>query len=255
MAAGEPHESSDAPARQPSRHAVGGNPGWSGVPLAASLALVAFAIFFGVYGPRVGDRITPPLGIPAWDLGEAAAERFHERRNDAVHGEGAGQTSIVDAERDVRALLGASVRLPDLVADGWTVHVPKSVAVPGSARSVAVNFSRSLLGGVERLSLLLVPDKEQYVVFSPFGRPLFLPPWEAYPIEFPQDSIDDAVALLWSDGSVIRVLVARSESVLAETAPAFFTASRPESLVSTPDAERSALPDEGTSDEPKAAEK
>lgn len=250
MTGGEPHESSEGPARQSGRH-VGGNPRWSGVPLAASLALVAFAIFFGIYGPRVGDRITAPLGIPAWDLGEAAAERFHERRNDAVHGAGAEKTTITDAERDAAALLGSSVRLPDLVADGWTVHAPKPVAVPGSARSVAVTFSRSLVGGVERVSLILVPDNEQYVVFSPFGRPLFLPPWEAYPIELPQDTIESAVALLWSDGSVVRVLVAGSEAVLSETAPAFLEASRPESLVTAPSSDD----DAGKTSEPKAVEK
>lgn len=198
---------------------------WSGIPLAASLALVAFSVLFGIYGPRVVDRTTAPLGIPAWELGNAAIERHHERAVGAMHGQGAAITDLGAAEQDIADLLGVAVRLPGEREFPWTIHAPRPITLPGSAKAVQVFFSRPSGVGDHRegLSLVLVPDHEQYVVFSPFGRPLLLPPGDIYPVDPSPDLSTGSSALLWSDGTVVRILTTFSAATLEEAFEAFVT--------------------------------
>ncbi|MFO0827728.1 MAG: hypothetical protein U0572_06210 [Phycisphaerales bacterium] len=214
--------SSEPSPRERRASAVRSDARWSGVPVAASLALVAFAVIFGIYGPRVVDRATPPLGIPAWDLGQAAAERHLERMMDAIHGPGADKVTVPQAESELRSILGVPVKLPDGESLGFSIFRPRHVSLPGAARAAQVFYARNALGAPDAVSLILVPDRGQYVVFSPFGRPLFLPPWEVYPVSLPEDVGPEESALLWSDGSIIRVVVALSPKTLGDAERLFF---------------------------------
>ncbi|MDZ4830286.1 MAG: hypothetical protein SGJ09_08840 [Phycisphaerae bacterium] len=194
------------------------HPGWSGLPLAASLALVAFAVIFGVYGPRVVDRATPPLGIPAWDLGEAASARHFEQRMSALHGPGADPVTAHEAEEELRSILGERVTVPDLSGLGFTLYRPRLVSLPGAARAALLYYARSRPGGPESISLVVVPDREQYVVFSPFGRPLFLPRGEVHAVDLPNEGSEPGHGFLWSDGSFVRVAISLTGSTIDDVA-------------------------------------
>lgn len=190
---------------------------WSGLPLAASLALVAFAVLFGIYGPRVVDRSNPPIGIPAWELADAALERHMERHAMAVHETPA---SIETVEAEATGVLGQPANVPDLSQFGFVVYPIRQVALPGAGRAVIVLYGRTGLVQPTFLSLVLVPDREQYVVYSPFGKPTYLPKGDVYPVGNSDGIPGPSEAFVWTDGSLVRVLLSLDGSALDEVSDA-----------------------------------
>ncbi len=186
---------------------------WSGLPVAASLALVAFAILFGIFGPRVVDRSNPPVGISAWELASAASDR-HVTRVHQSAAEKPGELAEIEAEAS--SALGETASIPDLSALGFQPYGSRQISVPGSGRAVIVLYARTK--GVEPtfVSLLLVPDREQYVVYSPFGKPTFLPADEVYPVDTSEGTSGGIEAYLWTDQKVVRVLLSSNGRALDE---------------------------------------
>lgn len=180
--------------------------GWSGLPVAASLALVAFAVLFGIYGPRVVDRANAPLGIPVWELANAAFERHRERVRLAETS--AEQTiSRADAEVALADLIGSAVTVPDLSSIGFGPLAVRPISLPGAARSAIVLYTGQTESGRRNfVSVALVPDREQFVVYSAFGKPAILPIGEPFAVEPEQPGFGDVPSMVWSDGNVIRIL-------------------------------------------------
>lgn len=209
---------------QPAPHE--GQRGWSGLPVAASLALVAFAVLFGIFGPRVADRSAPPVGIPVWELAHAARDRHRERvRLAETSGErGYEGRSIAEAAAEI---LGKPVDIPDLGSIGFELYEPRAVSLPGGGRALLLLYARPQRIHRAFLSIAMLPDKEQFLVYSPFGKPLVLPVGEPYPVDSPDSGFADVPSLVWTDGDLVRILhtldpaaLEDAEALLLSTPPA-----------------------------------
>lgn len=216
------HEELDAPA---SRGA------WSGLAVAASLALVAFAVLFGIYGPPLGDRGNPTLGTSLFELADVTRSVHDELVFDAIHAmgkdqpatDGTGPVDVGPSMDEVSAattrILGIAHRLPDLSPQGFRALVPRATRVPGTpvgAAAANVVYVRGASGSREFVTLTLIPDDEQFVVYDEFGRPRFVPINRPITIDVSSDGFGQRLALAWTDGNVVHVAHASRPECLDE---------------------------------------
>jgi hypothetical protein len=188
--------------------------GWSGLPVAASLALVAFAVLFGIYGPRVVDRSNPPVGIPVWDLAQAVQDRHRERvRLAETSGERGYEGDSIAAAAEI---LGKPVEVPDLSGIGFEPYAPRAISLPGGARALLLLYARPQRIHRSFLSIAILPDKEQFLVYSPFGKPLVLPVGELFSVDPPHGGFADVPSLVWTDGDLVRILHTLDPTALEE---------------------------------------
>jgi hypothetical protein len=160
-------------------------------------------------------------------LGEAAATHYFDGEEALANlTPGAHIVTVAEAEQDLKSTLGAHVTVPNLERQGFRLYRPVPIPLRGSGNAMLLLYARDAAVGRDTLSVVVVPDKEQYVVFSPFGRPLFLPTWEVYPIELMTDDGREASAFLWSDGAFVRVAVSRTNSVLSEVRRAILSTTK-----------------------------
>jgi hypothetical protein len=192
---------------------------WSGLPIAASLALVAFAIVFGVYGPRVVDRGSPSVGTPLWEVVDTVVEHFDRfvshasfRTADAIDTEAASKA--------MSELLHQAFTCPDLTGVEFAPIEPQMLRLPGASRSGATIYTRMAKDGLEYLCLAVAPYAEQYTMFSEFGRPELLPMGGAITFDAaPSDRIH-ASALIWTDGAFLYVAIGSRRTTLPDVTPA-----------------------------------
>lgn len=225
-----PHGSLDASV---SRGASNGTTSgaWSGLAVAASLALVAFAVLFGIYGPPLGDRGNPSLGTPLFELADVTRSVHDELVFDAIHAmgkdtpatDGTGPAeagpSIDEVSAAASRILGMTIRVPDLSATGFRALVPRATLVPGtpSGKSAAnVVYVRGASGSREFLTLTLVPDDEQFIVYDEFGRPCLVPINRPIPIDVSSDGFGRRLSLAWTDGNLVEVAHASRPECLEE---------------------------------------
>jgi hypothetical protein len=205
---------------------------WSGLPIAASLSLVAFAIIFGIYGPRVVDRGSPSVGTPLWEVVDRVVEHFdafiaHASINDA---------SVIDQE-SASSILNGLLRTgqidtdgrvplicPDLTPIDFAPLEPQTLMLPGATRSAAIVFARASKEGMEYLILAIAPYAEQYTLFSDFGRPQLLEPGGAIAVDAAATERVHASALTWTDGAFLYVAVGSRRTTLLDASPSLVPA-------------------------------
>lgn len=200
---------------------------WSGLPIAASLALVAFAIIFGIYGPRVVDRGSPSVGTPLWEVVDTVVEHFdafvaHASLEDAsVIDQESASAVINDLLRTGRPDDGGRQPLicPDLTAIDFAPLEPQTLRLPGATRSAALAYTRASKEGMEYLLLAIAPYAEQYTLFSDFGRPQLLEPGGAITVEAAPSERVHASALIWTDGAFLYVAVGSRRTTLLDASP------------------------------------
>ena len=204
---------------------------WSGLAVAASLALVAFSVLFGIYGPPLGDRGNPSLGTSLFELAdvtrsvhdELVFETIHAMGKDSPETDGTGPVgsgpSIAEVTAAASRILGVSGRIPDLSQQGFRALVPRATRVPGtpSGGSAAnVVYVRGAAGSREFVTLTLIPDDEQFIVYDEFGRPRFVPINRPITIDVSSDGFGQRLALAWTDGNVVHVAHASRPEFLDE---------------------------------------
>jgi hypothetical protein len=204
---------------------------WSGLAVAASLALVAFAVLFGVYGPPLGNRGNPTLGTSLFELADVTRSVHDELVFDAIHtmgkatpetdGTGPAEAgpSIADVSAAVSRIVGVPMQVPDLSTHGFRVLAPRATRVPGTpsgASAANVVFVRGGAAGREFVTLTLIPDDEQFIVYDEFGRPRFVPINRPITIDVSSDGFGQRLALAWTDGSLVHVAHASRPECLDE---------------------------------------
>lgn len=204
---------------------------WSGLAVAASLALVAFAVLFGVYGPSLGNRGNPTLGTSLFELADVTRSVHDELVFDAIHAmgketpgtDGTGPVeagpSVAEVSAAASRIVGVPMRLPDLSTHGFRVLAPRATRVPGTpsgASAANVVFVRGGAGNREFVTLTLIPDDEQFIVYDEFGRPRFVPINRPITIDVSSDGFGQRLALAWTDGSVVHVAHASRPECLDE---------------------------------------
>jgi hypothetical protein len=190
---------------------------WSGLPVAASLSLVAFAVLFGVYGPRVVDRGSPSVGTPLWEAADSAVDHLERH---VLHAPFRDDQSVQmgEANAALAKILGPGFVCPDLGSHLFAPNLPTSIGLPGAAAAAAVVYSRKVPQGIEYLNLVITPYREQYIVMSDFGKPQFLLPGPAIGVEAaPSDRVESRT-LAWSNGTAVYVAVGSRKTTLDEVA-------------------------------------
>jgi hypothetical protein len=183
--------------------------------VAASLALVAFAVLFGIFGPRIADRSNPAVGIPVWELAQAAQDRHRERvRLAETSGERGYEGDSIAAT--AAEILGRPVEVPDLSAIGFEPYAPRAISLPGGGRALLLLYARAQRIHRSFLSIAILPDNEQFLVYSPFGKPLVLPVGERFPVDSPDSGLADVPSLVWTDGELVRILHTLDAAALEE---------------------------------------
>lgn len=204
---------------------------WSGLAVAASLALVAFAVLFGIYGPPLGDRGNPSIGTSLFELAdvtrsvhdELVFEAIHSMGKDSPETDGTGPPSpglsIEEISAATSRILGLSMRAPDLSPQGFRALVPRATRVPGTPSGAAaanVVYVRGSSQSRDFVTLTLIPDTEQFLVYDEFGRPRFVPINRPMTIDVSSDGFGHRLALAWTDGAIVYVAHASRPECLDE---------------------------------------
>lgn len=204
---------------------------WSGLAVAASLALVAFAVLFGIYGPPLGDRGNPSIGTSLFELAdvtrsvhdELVFEAIHSMGKDSPGTDGTGPAgaglSIEEISAAAGRILGVSLRAPDLSAQGYQALIPRATRVPGTpsgASAANLVYVRGSSQSRDFVTLTLIPDDEQFLVYDEFGRPRFVPVNRPVTIDVSSDGFGHRLAMAWTDGAIVYVAHASRPECLDE---------------------------------------
>jgi len=143
--------------------------------VAASLALVAGAVVFGIFGPRVSDR--PRQVVADTPVTEVAERMSAVHQRCAAHGTcGAQQEpwrSAEEAQAYITRHLRRPLMVPNLEAAGFTFCCGGPSCVPGACEQGAqLLYCRVAPGSDECswLSVFVAPVETPYLAFDPFGR-------------------------------------------------------------------------------------
>lgn len=204
--------------------------------IAATVALVMFSVFIGLYGPRLGNRQQLPGGTTLVELA-AAIEPRHAQRVIGVLQEGTEGIALLRRARgsdslamDARTELEQRRRQAE-EAIGRILNDPITLPVPTDARVLWAEPERVRLPGaggalvscmvlpdtrsraLERYAtILLLEDEDRFTVFDSYGRPRPLPEGEVFSVVSrtqgdPQvtDLGDSGVQVVRCGGTVIAV--------------------------------------------------
>jgi hypothetical protein len=219
----------------------------SGPAIVATIALVAFSVFIGVYGPRLGNRQQLPAGTTLAELAQAVASRHAARVVQAIH-VGPGSTASRD---EIDAALGealgeeggerrvASAGLPSDESLPVRWFGAERVRLPGASGVQAFGRMRLDERTADTVSLFALRDEDRFFVFDGHGRPQRLPEGEVYSLAVPNDAADGVIHL-YRDGDAVFAI----ESASAEVA---------DRLLAALQSSRAAAGAEKTADRPESA--
>lgn len=192
--------------------------------IVATVALVVFSIFIGVYGPRLGNRQQVPGGTTLVELASALSARHSAEALGTIEllrDEPANPETI---RREASALLGRRIELPSLSNRSLTWLRLTRVRVPGAA-GVQVLLRTGPRFNAEFASLFILRDEDRFTVFDAYGRPRALPEGEMFSVGVSGESSGSVVHIFRSgdlvygaeatDREVADELIAALQSIAA----------------------------------------
>lgn len=160
--------------------------------IVATVALVVFSVFIGVYGPRLGNRQQVPGGTTLIELASALSARHSAEALGTIEllrDEPANPDTI---RREASALLGRQIELPSLSGRSITWLRLTRVRVPGAA-GIQVLFRTGPRFNAEFASLFILRDEDRFTVFDAYGRPQALPEGEMFSVGVSGESAGSVV--------------------------------------------------------------
>jgi hypothetical protein len=155
----------------------------NGLAIAATVALVLFSVFIGVFGPRIGNRQQLPAGVTLVELAEAITSRSRTYADRDASGRGAVLNEAEFGER-LDVLTGRSVPLPSFDDLKMRPSSLNRVKLPGASGGFAVFHTDT---GTKDFvaSIAVLTDEDRFTVFDRFGRPIALPEGEVFAVDDP----------------------------------------------------------------------
>ncbi|MFM7050723.1 MAG: hypothetical protein ACKOYN_01120 [Planctomycetota bacterium] len=200
----------------------------SGPAVAATVALVLFSVFIGVFGPRLGNRQQLPAGTTLSELADAVSARHAQRVVQAVHVGAEPSFGRAEIARELEDVLGTAVAVPEIGAVGAQGTAFRwigtdRVRLPGGSGVLA--FLEAQRRG-QRLfaSVIVLRDEDRYTVFDAFGRPQPMPTGELFSVEMPggTDAGDpNGVVQIYREGDLVFAVQSTSPELAAELAARF----------------------------------
>ena len=183
----------------------------SPLAIAATVAVVVFSIFLGVFGPRIGNRPGISVGVSLSDLALAVESRHGERLVNTIHAPPHDPLPIETVQAIVENALHRTVELPALGTDGHWVG-GNAVQLPGGRAAVLfAQYEGGRYG--EYVTICIFNDEDRFTVFDPFGRPIGLPDGEAFVIEPPSD-FGGTTVVIWREDSLVWVIAGAEHPIL-----------------------------------------
>jgi hypothetical protein len=191
----------------------------SGPAIAATVALVLFSVFIGVFGPRLGNRPQAPAGVTLVELAEAMVSRSQahlvESRAGRVLGMGDGGSSRDDDgmsdeefEQRLDSITDAGVALVQPADLGLEAMSVQRVRLPGGTGGFAV--LRSLGQRSDALTAIaVIEDEDRFTVYDRYGRPIAMPEGEIFSVA-DRVSLDSGTVEVYRAGGYVVAVYART---------------------------------------------
>lgn len=200
--------------------------------IAATIALVAFSIFIGVVGPRLGNRQPLPPGTTLVELADAMTVRHSESVVGAIHATDEPPFERAEIEREFARILGREVAVPDLRIGLEPMRFQwagiRGVRLPGASGACAFARFRGD-DGPDFASVAVLRDRGDFIVFDPHGRPIPLPEGEVFSVAVEGREFGSTV-LAYREGELVFALQADSAAALERFAARFRAAAVERSL-------------------------
>lgn len=211
--------------------------------IVATLALVAFSVFIGVYGPRLGNRQQLPGGTTLVELASFLRSKHATETIGTIELLRDEPAEVAALERDLAEILGRKISLPDVEGRSVTWLRIARVRAPG-ATGAQVLFRVGPRANAEFASLFILRDEDRFTTFDSFGRPRAMPEGEMFSVEISSDAPNTVLHLFRSGSLVYGVesgnreiadqVAAELQSIAAEAEAV--PGSRPEESASAPGA-------------------
>lgn len=192
--------------------------------IVATVALVIFSIFIGVYGPRLGNRQQVPGGTTLVELASALSARHSAEAIGTIELLRDDPVNPDTLRREAGTLLGRSIELPRLQARSITWLRLTRVRVPGAA-GVQMLLRVGPRFNAEYASVFILRDEDRFTVFDAYGRPRALPEGEMFSVGVSADAAGSVVHIFRAgnlvygcestDREVADELVAEMQSIAA----------------------------------------
>jgi len=179
----------------------------NGLAIAATVALVLFSVFIGVFGPRIGNRQQLPAGVTLVELAEAITSRSRSYADRDASGRGAVLDEAEFGER-LDVLTGRSVPLPSFDDLKMRPSSLNRVKLPGGSGGFAV-FHKDTDTKEFVASIAVLTDEDRFTVFDRFGRPIALPEGEVFSIDDPH-GVPPGTVEVFRRGDLVFAVHARS---------------------------------------------
>jgi hypothetical protein len=201
------------------------------VAVAASLAFVAGAVLFGIFGPTIGQVSRHSAGIAMTDVAaHATGEHSRCSESDVQRAAKAPFRTAQMASAELSAHLGRAVPVIDLSGIGYEFCCAGFCAVPGAeSHSGHIMYVKSGddPGSQYWVSLFVAPADVSYYALDSFGRSIMLSPGEIFAESPANDSFRNPASRVygWSDGSLVYFLRVSAEAdasaVIGELTPLY----------------------------------
>lgn len=180
----ESAEHTEHHAQSPSTSA-GGVRDTSAPAIAATVALVLFSVFIGVFGPRIGNRQQSPAGVTLVELAEAVVARSQPHFAESELGR-TEELTEPDFEERLDRITRSGVAVPSLEELGMEGIAVQRVRLPGGSGALAVVRARR--GGLDwgagaMATITMLEDEDRFTVYDRFSRPIAMPVGEVFRVE------------------------------------------------------------------------
>lgn len=213
--------------------------------IAATVALVLFSVFIGVYGPRLGNRQQLPGGTTLVELAGAIEPRHAQRVFQAHALSDAPAFGPSEIEAELAAIVGRTIAAPSLADYELRWLAIDRVRLPGASGAIvfcAAERRGSTAGRRSFVSLLVLRDEDRFTVFDHHGRPVAMPEGEVFSVAL-RSTADDASLSAFRAGDLVFAVQSSDRDLSAEFVAALeLAAARAEA---GPEADALPIPDSG----------
>jgi len=149
--------------------------------IVATVALVIFSIFIGVYGPRLGNRQQMPGGTTLVELAGALSAKHSTEALGTIELLRDEPREAAAIEREATELLAQAIELPELPGRSASWLRLTRIRVPGAA-GVQMLLRIGPRFNADFASVFILRDEDRFTVFDAYGRPRAMPEGEMFSV-------------------------------------------------------------------------
>jgi hypothetical protein len=149
--------------------------------IVATVALVVFSVFIGVYGPRLGNRQQMPGGTTLVELSSFLSAKHSAEATGTIELLRDDPTDAATLARDAGEVLGRPVTLPSVRGRSIVWLRLARLRAPG-ASGVQILMRIGPRVNADYASIFILRDEDRFTVFDAYGRPRAMPEGETFSV-------------------------------------------------------------------------